>query len=159
MYGFNRVSGSFPNAQSRVRTANSLRCAALWLREARYFSSCPSDPTSRWTPCPSELLPAVALALCFFGQRGITPAFGYGAPHLGARGTLNPPGRRAAQHALRVLGLGLFQDGDVGIGVLPEGEDVFIRCLRLRGVARHRIGTTNLQMGQCSSHIVRASPL
>jgi len=48
---------------------------------ARYFSSCPSDSTSRWTPCPPEncqLLP---------GQRGITPAFGYGTPHPGARGT------------------------------------------------------------------------
>src|SRR5271166_553367 len=49
---------------------------------ARYFSSCPSDSTSRWTPCPPEnnrFLP---------GQRGITPAFGYGAPHPSARGTL-----------------------------------------------------------------------
>ena len=55
---------------------------------------------------PSEVLPAAALApswlypafafvprldICipsaFFGQRGITPAFGYSAPHLGARGT------------------------------------------------------------------------
>src|SRR5207244_5538927 len=53
---------------------------------------------------PSEVLQAVALAppwlyprlrarldVCipsaFFGQRGITPAFGYGAPHLGARCT------------------------------------------------------------------------
>src|SRR5215469_12040659 len=25
---------------------------------------------------------------CFFGRRGITPAFGYGAPHSDARGTL-----------------------------------------------------------------------
>jgi hypothetical protein len=24
------------------------------LLTARYFSSCPSDPTSRWTPCPPE---------------------------------------------------------------------------------------------------------
>jgi hypothetical protein len=48
---------------------------------ARYFSSCPSDSTSRWTPCPPESYQLLS------GQRGITPAFGYGAPHPGARGT------------------------------------------------------------------------
>src|SRR5712692_9108785 len=30
----------------------------------------------------------VCIPSAFFGQRGITPAFGYGAPHLSARGTL-----------------------------------------------------------------------
>ena len=49
---------------------------------ARYFSSCPSDSISRWTPCPPEYRRRLS------GQRGITPAFGYGAPHLSARGTL-----------------------------------------------------------------------
>ena len=29
----------------------------------------------------------VCIPSAFFGQRGITPAFGYGAPHLSARGT------------------------------------------------------------------------
>ena len=48
---------------------------------ARYFSSCPSDSISRWTPCPPEYHRRLS------GQRGITPAFGYGAPHLSARGT------------------------------------------------------------------------
>jgi len=27
---------------------------------------------------------------------------------------------------LRVLGFGLFQDGDVGVGVFPEGEEVVV---------------------------------
>ena len=27
---------------------------------------------------------------------------------------------------LRVLGLGLLQDGDVGVGVLPERQEVFV---------------------------------
>ena len=27
---------------------------------------------------------------------------------------------------LRVLGFGLFQDGDVGVGVLPEGEEISV---------------------------------
>src|ERR1700730_6413705 len=60
---------------------------------------------SRWTPCPpgttssgsssalavSSFRLRARLDVCipsaFLGQRGITPAFGYGAPHLSARGT------------------------------------------------------------------------
>ena len=37
---------------------------------------------------PSGGLPRNSTFLPLSGQRGITPAFGYGAPHLGARGTL-----------------------------------------------------------------------
>jgi hypothetical protein len=29
--------------------------------------------------------------------------------------------------ALRILGLGLLQEGNVGIGVLPEGKEFFVR--------------------------------
>src|SRR6516165_11113995 len=72
---------------------------------ARYFSSCPSDSTSRWTPCPpgtasggfrSALICIRLSPSCPFrllhtylspGPRGITPAFGYGVPHSSARGT------------------------------------------------------------------------
>src|SRR6202047_5138584 len=60
---------------------------------------------SRWTPCPPKYASSgsssalavssfrfrarldVCIPSAFFGQRGITPAFGYGTPHLGARGT------------------------------------------------------------------------
>jgi hypothetical protein len=74
---------------------------------ARYFSSNPSDSTSRWTPCPPEYCEMAAsdppwlvssfrfrARVGFFipsflsGQRGVTPAFGYGAPHPSAGGTL-----------------------------------------------------------------------
>jgi hypothetical protein len=48
---------------------------------AQYFSAGPSDSISRWTPCPPESCELLS------GQRGITPAFGYSAPHLSARGT------------------------------------------------------------------------
>ena len=47
---------------------------------ARYFSSNPSDSGSLRTPCPPASKPA--------GQRGITPVFGYSAPHPSAGGTL-----------------------------------------------------------------------
>ena len=78
------------------------------LTTARYFSSCPSDSRSLWTPCPPVLVqpaPRSALAVsgfrlrarlgfsippCFPGQRGITPAFGYGAPHPSVEGTSTP---------------------------------------------------------------------
>jgi hypothetical protein len=73
---------------------------------ARYFSSCPSDSTSRWTPCPPENCRLLAsgppwlvsgfrfrarlsfsIPFTFSGPRGITPAFGYSAPHPSARET------------------------------------------------------------------------
>ena len=73
---------------------------------ARYFSSCPSDSTSRWTPCPpkySKRWLQVGLGClqlspsCPFRPlhtfrflrpaRLRTPLLGYGAPHLSARGT------------------------------------------------------------------------
>src|SRR6201989_28093 len=47
---------------------------------ARYFSSNSSDAGSLRTPCPP---PA-----CAVGRQGITPAFGYSAPHPSAGGTL-----------------------------------------------------------------------
>jgi hypothetical protein len=47
---------------------------------ARYFSSNSSDSGSLRTPCPP---PA-----CAAGRHGITPAFGYSAPHPSAGGTL-----------------------------------------------------------------------
>src|SRR6266481_6107203 len=47
---------------------------------ARYFSSNPSDSGSLRTPSPPASKPA--------GRRGITPAFGYSAPHPSAGGTL-----------------------------------------------------------------------
>jgi hypothetical protein len=41
---------------------------------------------------------------------------------------------------LRVLGLGLLQDGDVGVGVFPQREEVLICRAGLGGLALKRIG-------------------
>jgi hypothetical protein len=38
-------------------------------------------------------------------------------------------------HPKRGLGLGFFQDGDVGVGVFPEGEEILIGGLGLCRVA------------------------
>src|SRR5216684_1288999 len=73
---------------------------------ARHFSSCPSDSISRLTPCPPKYskrclqvgLGCIQLSLSCPSRRLHTfrflrparllpPAFGYGTPHLSARGT------------------------------------------------------------------------
>ena len=50
----------------------------------------------------------------------------------------------------RVLRLGFLQNGDLRIGIFPEGEEILIRGLGFRGVARHGISTSNTEMGDCS---------
>src|ERR1017187_266235 len=42
---------------------------------------------------------------------------------------------------LRVLRLGFFQDGDVGVGVFPERQEILICSLGFGGVACERVGT------------------
>ena len=39
---------------------------------------------------------------------------------------------------LRILRLGLLQDGDVGVGVFPEGEEVLVLGAGFGGVALQR---------------------
>ena len=56
---------------------------------------------------------------------------------------------------LRVLGLGVFQYGDVGVGVLPKSEEVVIRGAGFGGVALHRIGSTQLDMSKCAQWAIR----
>ena len=85
---------------------------------ARYFSSCPSDPTSRWTPCPPEssdrwlqvrlgcvrLSPSCPCRL-LHTFRPLRPARHYPRlwirrPSSGRRRDFNPPDQRAAQRTL-----------------------------------------------------------
>jgi hypothetical protein len=59
-----------------------------------------------------------------------------------------------------VFRLGLLQDGDVGVGVFPEGEEIFVSGERpdaggigiraLRGFRLQRVGTSHSQMRQRS---------
>jgi hypothetical protein len=46
-----------------------------------------------------------------------------------------------------VLRLGLLQDGDVGVSVFPEGEEVLVHNFRLRSVTYQRVGASELDMG------------
>jgi len=56
---------------------------------------------------------------------------------------------------LRALGYGLLEDGDIGVGAFPEGEEVMIGCVRLGRITRHRVRTTKWETSECSSHKVQ----
>ena len=47
-----------------------------------------------------------------------------------------------------VLALGLLQDGDVGVGVFPEGEKIFVGDTCFAAVANHCISATELKTGK-----------
>src|SRR5712692_3904909 len=55
---------------------------------------------------------------------------------------------------LCVLRLGLLQDGNVGIGVFPEGEKILICGAALCRVTLQRVGTCESDMRECSGHKV-----
>ena len=63
-------------------------------------------------------------------------------------GNLLPVAIKLASLQLRVLRLGLLQDGDVRVGVFPEGEKFQIRVARLRSVALDGVGAGQLQPGE-----------
>src|SRR5579863_452897 len=54
---------------------------------------------------------------------------------------------------LGVLRLGLFQDGDIRVGVFPQGEEVLISGSRFCDVALHGIRSTQLEMSQYADGI------
>ena len=45
-----------------------------------------------------------------------------------------------------VLRLGLLQDGDIGVGVVPQCQKVLVFRLRFDDIALHSIGSTQLQV-------------
>src|SRR5262249_48214344 len=55
---------------------------------------------------------------------------------------------------LRVLGFGLFQHGNVGVGIFPECEEILIGSTCFCCVALHRIGSADLQVRQCANRLV-----
>ena len=59
---------------------------------------------------------------------------------------------------LRVLGFGLLVDGDVGIGVFPEGEEILIRLACGGLVAHHHLRAAELQVRQRPQHEVPDDP-
>src|SRR5271156_434667 len=55
---------------------------------------------------------------------------------------------------LRKLRLGFFKDGNVGIGVLPEGKEILVGGFGFGSVARHRVGAAEAKMRQSSERKV-----
>jgi hypothetical protein len=50
-----------------------------------------------------------------------------------------------------VLGFALLQDGNVGVGIFPQREEILIGRLGLGGVALHGVGASHLKMRECAS--------
>src|SRR5215470_9680372 len=48
----------------------------------------------------------------------------------------------------RVLGLGLLQDGDVGVGVFPQRQEILIRGAGFRRIARQNEGAAKTKVRQ-----------
>ena len=52
---------------------------------------------------------------------------------------------------LRVLRLGLLQDGDVGVGVFPECEEVLVGNFCFLSVSRQHVSSAELKMREYTS--------
>ena len=55
---------------------------------------------------------------------------------------------------LRVFGFGLLQDGDVGVGVFPEGEEVLVCSVGFGGIALESVGAGETEARECTKYKV-----
>jgi hypothetical protein len=53
-----------------------------------------------------------------------------------------------------VLGPGLLQDGDAGVGVFPQREKILVSSLRFRAVAGQGIRAAKAKMRECGQRLV-----
>ena len=51
---------------------------------------------------------------------------------------------------LRILGLGLLKDGNVGVGIFPQRQEILICRFGFRGVALQHVGAGETDMDQCA---------
>src|SRR2546426_11845558 len=56
---------------------------------------------------------------------------------------------------LLILGLSFLQDGDVGVGVFPEIEEVLVGGAAFCGVTGEGVGTGEAKMGECAQREVQ----
>src|SRR5581483_10615549 len=59
----------------------------------------------------------------------------------------------------RVLRLGLDEDGDIGVGILPQGKEVLVGGARLGGIALERVGARQPYLGQWMRHAAEVNEL
>jgi len=69
-----------------------------------------------------------------------------------AQGQVNARPRRSLQFG--VLGLSLLQDGNVGVRVFPECEEIIVGGLRFCGVARESVGAGDAKVSECAEWVV-----
>ena len=55
---------------------------------------------------------------------------------------------------LRVLHLGFLKDGNAGVGIFPEREEVLIRSPGFGRISRNNVGPSQPQMRQCAGQLV-----
>jgi hypothetical protein len=55
---------------------------------------------------------------------------------------------------LRVLRLSLGQDGDIGVGVFPEGEEIIVSSASFRSVTLQSVGAGEAEVGQRADGLV-----
>ena len=58
----------------------------------------------------------------------------------------------------RVLGVGLLEDGNVGVGVFPESEKILVTGPRFGGVSGYRVGATETQVCQRADRLIQDNP-
>src|SRR5271170_86198 len=58
---------------------------------------------------------------------------------------------------LGLLGFGLTQNGDVGVGISPQGEEVLICGAGFVLIARERLSTPQLQMRKCCNGLIQSN--
>ena len=66
------------------------------------------------------------------------------------RSRSGPPAYRSTMLLLlqlRILGFRLLVDGDVGVGVFPESEEVLVSCTGFGTFARENVGTAQPKFG------------
>src|SRR5208283_2601873 len=59
---------------------------------------------------------------------------------------------------LRVFGLGLFQDGDVGVGIFPKREELLVRSFGFDHVSGKSVGSSQSQVCQCADRVHQNQP-
>src|ERR1700746_2775693 len=73
--------------------------------------------------------------------------------HRSIRKTRHSTSITLTHHLLEfyVFGFGLLQNRNVGVGILPQREEILIRRARLGFIARHRVRPPQLQVCQWSN--------
>ena len=54
----------------------------------------------------------------------------------------------------RILGLGGDEDGNVGVGVFPESEEILICRLGFGGVTLHGVSAAKAKVGACACRTI-----